>query len=290
MDAYVREFSEDKTHDAFYLNQSIVNIFLDYTTEIVKRYLNATSVLAWEIANDPRCNSSISASPVCNTTTVTSWHAQVAQHIASIDPNHIVAAGAHGFACQDCPKLFPIAPKPTTSAVPSKKKRNAKPVTNERLIREEKERRKKTREAKKRELLDGGDGVRSRGRWIAARQTDPGVSTSLGPSFDGSTGVDSQDILNIPNIGFGSLYVPFSISSIFFFSLTLITFIQPTLPRPERLLHELIWARPEPARIQQHRQCGHKLDPGPISARRSVSKISSFGKASRIASGLWRAF
>ena len=119
MDAYVREFSPSKTHDEFYLNQSIVSTFLNYTTTIVTRYLNATSVLAWEIANDPRCNSSIAASPICNTTTVTAWHAQVASHIASIDPNHTVAAGAHGFACQDCPKLFPLAPQPSTSAVPA---------------------------------------------------------------------------------------------------------------------------------------------------------------------------
>ncbi len=29
-------------------------------------------------------------------------------------------------------------------------------------------------------------------------------STSVGPAFDGSTGVDSEDVLSIPQIGFGS--------------------------------------------------------------------------------------
>jgi mannan endo-1,4-beta-mannosidase len=33
------------------------------------------------------------------------------------------------------------------------------------------------------------------------------VSSSIGPTMDGSSGVDSQDILNIPNIGFGSFQV-----------------------------------------------------------------------------------
>jgi len=56
---------------------------------------------------------------------------------------------------------------------------------------------------KKRELLDRGDGLRIRGRWIATRQTDS-TTDVLGSAFDGSSGVDAQDILNAPNIGFGS--------------------------------------------------------------------------------------
>lgn len=173
MDAYVREFSQTKQHDEFYLNQSIINIFLNYTDQVVKRYVNSRSLLSWEIANDARCNSSIPASNVCNTTTVTSWHAQVAQHIASVDPNHIISSGVGGFACANCTKLFPIAPRPTTSAVASvKRKRNAvmKPITNERLLAEERARRKVTRAAKNKRLLESGDGLRIRGRWIATRE------------------------------------------------------------------------------------------------------------------------
>jgi mannan endo-1,4-beta-mannosidase len=33
------------------------------------------------------------------------------------------------------------------------------------------------------------------------------ISGSIGPTMDGSSGVDSQDILNIPDIGFGSFQV-----------------------------------------------------------------------------------
>jgi len=47
------------------------------------------------------------------------------------------------------------------------------------------------------------EGVRVRGRWVSTptrRQDDVGV----GSAFDGSQGVDSEDILNIPQIGFGS--------------------------------------------------------------------------------------
>ena len=40
-----------------------------------------------------RCNSSLPASTGCNTNTVTLWHSQVASHVASIDPNHLVTSG-----------------------------------------------------------------------------------------------------------------------------------------------------------------------------------------------------
>ncbi|KAL5511862.1 hypothetical protein ACEPAH_5080 [Sanghuangporus vaninii] len=204
MDAYVREFGAERQHDTFYLNETIVNIFKNYTTQVVSRYVDSPALLSWELANDPRCSSSIAASNVCNTTTITSWHADVGAHVQSIDPNHIVSSGAGGFPCADCPKLFPLTPAPTVSATPQRRKRNIKPLTNERLLNEVKEKRKKTREVKKRALLESGDGIRIRGRWIAARQSDPSVGTTVGPAFDGSSGVDSQDILNIPTIGFGS--------------------------------------------------------------------------------------
>ena len=46
-----------------------------------------------EIANDPRCNSTLPNSPTCATTTVTNWHAIMADHIKSVDPNHLVTSG-----------------------------------------------------------------------------------------------------------------------------------------------------------------------------------------------------
>ena len=69
--------------------------------------------------------------------------------------------------CMDCPKLFPLAPKPSTSPLPGLKKRRVQPLTTERLLRERSERRKKTRDLMKRQLLKEGNGLRIRGRWIA---------------------------------------------------------------------------------------------------------------------------
>lgn len=69
--------------------------------------------------------------------------------------------------CMDCPKLFPLAPKPSTSPLPGHKKRRIQPLTTERLLRERTERRKKTRDLVKRQMLKEGNGLRIRGRWIA---------------------------------------------------------------------------------------------------------------------------
>jgi mannan endo-1,4-beta-mannosidase len=55
MDAYVRQFGVDKKHDEFYSNQTIIDIFKNYTTNIVSRYVNSPAVFGWELANDPRC-------------------------------------------------------------------------------------------------------------------------------------------------------------------------------------------------------------------------------------------
>ncbi|KAJ7774818.1 glycoside hydrolase family 5 protein [Mycena metata] len=202
MDAYVRAFGAD-SHDAFYTNETIIAAFENYTTQIVTRYVNSTSVLAWEIANDPRCNSSIGATPICNTTTITRWHARIAQLVTRLDPNHLISSGSQGFFCADCPKVFQkTSPPPSHPSAAVSRRNKIEPLTKKRILQERKEARKKTRALKIASEPPSG-GVRVRGKWVATptrRQDDVG----MGSAFDGSAGVDSEDILSIPDIGFGS--------------------------------------------------------------------------------------
>ncbi|KAJ7223335.1 glycoside hydrolase family 5 protein, partial [Mycena pura] len=181
MDAYVRAFGA-KSHDAFYTNETIIVAFENYINHIVSRYVNSTAVLGWEIGNDPRCKSSIAATPACNTTTITEWHARIAMLIKSIDPNHLISSGTQGFFCADCPKLFQNAAK-------------------KRILKERKEASKKTRALKFRSEPPTSS-VRVIGTIATPtrRQDDAGT----GPAFDGSEGVDSEDILSIPEIAFCS--------------------------------------------------------------------------------------
>ncbi|KAF8654137.1 hypothetical protein AX16_003668 [Volvariella volvacea WC 439] len=204
MDAYVRQFTDVHEHDQFYTNEKIVNAFLNYTTQVVKRYVDSPAILGWELANDPRCQSSLPTSSSCDTNVVTKWHARVAKHVRDIDPNHLVSSGNQGFFCADCPKLFPIVrpPPPQTSPAPGQRRRSVPgPLTKTRLIQERKEFAKKAREFQKRSGQPA-DGIRVRGRWLAslaARQ-----DTGLSAAFNGAHGVDSEDIGNIPDIGFSS--------------------------------------------------------------------------------------
>lgn len=93
MDAYVREFGNHGQHDEFYTDESIINTFENYTQQVVSRFVDNPFIFGWELANDPRCNSTLANSDTCTTTTITKWHATLAQFIRSIDPNHLVASG-----------------------------------------------------------------------------------------------------------------------------------------------------------------------------------------------------
>lgn len=99
------------------------------------------------------------------------------------------------------PRNVPAPPGPSP-APNSRRGKKIAPLTNKRILQERKEAMKKTR-ALKLQSDPPSEGVRVRGKWLAAstkRQDDVG----MGSAFDGSTGVDSEDILNIPQIGFGS--------------------------------------------------------------------------------------
>lgn len=166
MDAYVQEFGVKKTHDEFYTNMKIRKEFNKYLRFIVSRYANEPGIIAWELANDARCSSTLPSSGHCNTNTVTRWHAETAKFIRSIDPNHLITSGAHGFFCPSCPKLF-------SQHSPALRSTRAR------------------------------DGMTTRGLWTAPseakRQTGDDAS-----AYNGAFGVDIQDILNAPNIDFGT--------------------------------------------------------------------------------------
>jgi len=199
MDTYVKEFGVSKTHDEFFTDQNIRDKFFNYVQFVVSRYAHEPTVIAWELANDARCNSTLSASDFCNTNTVTQWHADTSNYVRSIDPNHLITAGTHGFFCPTCPKLFPPPPPPAPSPAPggTGKRRARGPMTPSRLRQMVSDERRAVVRALARE------GRKIRGRWTASstakRQTSGG-----GPAFNGIYGVDSEDILNAPHIDFAT--------------------------------------------------------------------------------------
>ena len=177
MDAYVQEFGAKKTHDEFYTNKKVRKAFNKYVRFIVSRYANEPGIIAWELANDARCASTLPASDQCNTNTLTQWHAETAKFIRSIDCNHLITSGyplffllsdgalnshshhrVHGSLCPSCPKLFQLPPPPKTSPTPGSTHKRDGSYSASELGK---------RRVKSRASGASGDGVTIRGVWSA---------------------------------------------------------------------------------------------------------------------------
>jgi len=208
MDVYNKRFlkhATDPFHDSFYTDPDVLAAFSRYVAMIVKRYANETSVFGWELANDPRCASSLPATNDCKPQTITKWVATIAEVVKQNDPNHLVSAGDSGFYCVGCPKLFPLVPNPTTSATPNQKRRRRGYLTEADVRKLFAKREKRGLGVRERRDKSGLRRVRVN-RYapkdaIRKRQSNNGI----GPDFDGSFGIDTEDLANIPAVDFSSL-------------------------------------------------------------------------------------
>ena len=54
MDVYVSQLNPGGTHDTFYTNAKVISAFENYITNFVGRYKDEPTILAWELANEPR--------------------------------------------------------------------------------------------------------------------------------------------------------------------------------------------------------------------------------------------
>ncbi|QRV79289.1 Cellulase (glycosyl hydrolase family 5 protein) [Ceratobasidium sp. AG-Ba] len=98
MDVYVKQLLGSNDHSLFYTDSAVKAAFKNYINGFVGRYKNEPTVMAWELANEPRCRgSTITLITTCNTKTITSWATEMSAYIKSIDPNHLVATGDEGF-------------------------------------------------------------------------------------------------------------------------------------------------------------------------------------------------
>ena len=54
MDVYVSQLNPGGTHDTFYTNAKVIAAYKNYISEFVGRYADEPTVMAWELANEPR--------------------------------------------------------------------------------------------------------------------------------------------------------------------------------------------------------------------------------------------
>ncbi|KAF8161065.1 CEL4a mannanase [Crassisporium funariophilum] len=98
MDVYVKQILNSGNHDLFYTNAQVKTAFKNYIKAFVGRYANEPTIMAWELANEPRCKGSTgTTSGSCTPASVTAWAREMSAYIKSIDGNHLVALGDEGF-------------------------------------------------------------------------------------------------------------------------------------------------------------------------------------------------
>ncbi|KAG8952192.1 hypothetical protein FRC03_012220 [Tulasnella sp. 419] len=232
IDTYVQQLAPGSTHDAFYTNPTVIAAFKQYLDKIVARYVNSPAIFSWEIANDPRCRGALNfaAGPDCKPQTITKWTGEIATYIKKRDPNHMTASGDAGFYClldeadaTKCQKINPIPPPPAqVSQTSQKRSLNGLPkrkghLTKRQLLAERTAKEKARLHAARAEYVKKNGprgGPKIRGRWampvdvpfktryLGKRQD--GSDTDFGSSYDGSEGVDTEDIMGNADIDFSS--------------------------------------------------------------------------------------
>ncbi|KAF8837775.1 glycoside hydrolase family 5 protein [Paxillus ammoniavirescens] len=99
MDTYVNQIvGEGQPHDYFYTNPQIMAAYKNYVRAWVEKYIDEPTIFAWELANEPRCTGSTTASSgTCTTTMITKWVKTMSAYIKSLDSNHLVTLGDEGW-------------------------------------------------------------------------------------------------------------------------------------------------------------------------------------------------
>ncbi|WP_238008485.1 cellulase family glycosylhydrolase [Dactylosporangium sp. AC04546] len=110
MDQYVR-WRGGAHHDEFYTDPVIRGWYQDWIAHVLNRtnsltgvkYKDDPTVMAWELANEPRCGGSgaYPRSSSCTDATVTGWADEMSRYIRGVDRRHLVSAGDEGFLCTD---------------------------------------------------------------------------------------------------------------------------------------------------------------------------------------------
>ena len=98
-------------HDDFYTDATIRQWFKNWISHLLNRvnsytgvaYKDDPTIMAWELANEPRCGGSglYPASAGCNTQTLVTWANEMSHHFKTVNAHQLLAVGDEGFYCDD---------------------------------------------------------------------------------------------------------------------------------------------------------------------------------------------
>lgn len=103
MDQYVAWSPQGQFHDDFYTDDSTRTWYRNHCDRLIHRvnsfngrtYRDDPTIMAWELANEPRCPSDRSGNTLVN------WIDAMSASIQALDPNHLVTTGIEGFYDED---------------------------------------------------------------------------------------------------------------------------------------------------------------------------------------------
>lgn len=78
----------------------IKNAYKRYVKTMVNRYKNSPAIMAWELANEPRCGAdgvrNLPRSDNCTPKLLSDWVEEMSAYVKSLDPHHLVTWGGEG--------------------------------------------------------------------------------------------------------------------------------------------------------------------------------------------------
>ena len=108
MDQYV-QWAGAEYHSDFFTDEQIRGWYKDWVEHLLTRvntvtgvaYKDEPTIMAWELANEPRCLASgkYEPGPDCDADMITAWATEMAAHVKSIDGNHLLGLGDEGWLC-----------------------------------------------------------------------------------------------------------------------------------------------------------------------------------------------
>ncbi|KAB5585167.1 endo-beta-1,4-mannanase [Coniochaeta sp. 2T2.1] len=102
MDVYTVNLG-GRYHDDFYTSPTIRAAYKRYLKTFITRYASSPAIMAWELANEPRCGAdgtrNLPRSPgsTCSPAVMSAWIDEMSTYIkTSLDPDHLVTWGGEG--------------------------------------------------------------------------------------------------------------------------------------------------------------------------------------------------
>ena len=104
MDQYLRWFGRDAHHE-FYTAPEVRAAYKGWVATLVNRknsvngklYRDDPAIFSWELANEPRCKGTGSATSGWTNQTLVTWVEEMTSYLRSLDQNHMISIGDEGF-------------------------------------------------------------------------------------------------------------------------------------------------------------------------------------------------